>query len=182
MATKRQRKIKAKAQRHAQRKATPKAARDQQRVLQPGEARHTIIESKDGRTVRVVLEYQTHASEYDDQSLGKRIAAEMYGAARMIDVRALAMQRPGDVVDGEILTPDGRTVVTKWIPLEHELLMLSARPSTAQDLATLDRYGEPPEEIEPRKAAARARIAELEAQQEQQAQASPSILEAASNG
>lgn len=177
MASKRQRKMKAKARRHAERSAKPKIVRDQQHVLEPGEARHTIIESVHGDTTRVTLEYQTHSSEYDDGSLGKRIAAEMYGAARMIDVRVLAMQRPGDVVDGELLTPDGRTVLTKWIPLEDELLMLSSRPSTAHDLATLDRYGEPAHEIEPRKAAARERIAQLEA--EQQAAEQPSILEAA---
>jgi hypothetical protein len=165
MSTKRQRKMKAKARRHAERSAKPKLVKDQQHVLEPGEARQTIVESVHGDTTRVVLEYQTHSSEYPDGSLGKRIAAEMYGAARMIDIRVLAMQRPGDIIEGEILTPDGRTVLTKWIPLEHELLMLSSRPSTAEDLATLDRYGEAAHEVEPRKAEARRVIAELEARQ-----------------
>lgn len=122
--------------------------------LTAGDHRRSVVAATDGSYTRVTVEYQSHSADHDGK-VAEAIASEMYGAARLTDLRILAAQRPGDIIEGEILTPDGRLVVERWIPTDGELLMLKARAATIEDLATMDRYGEPPDQIEPRKAEAR---------------------------
>lgn len=136
--------------------------RQQKRPLLRGDGRKTVVTSKDGSYVRVQLEYKTHAQ--DEAGLADRLAKVMYDAARTTDLRTVASQRPDDIVEGEILTPDGTFVVESWIPEDKELLILKGRSATVEDLATLERYGEPEDEKFERITQAKQILADREAQ------------------
>lgn len=140
--------------------------------LEPGNSRHTVTVEKTGKYVRVQVEYMSYAEHVGD--LGRRIRDAMYSAARMTDLRELAARNPDSIVEGEILVPDGTFVVQSWIPRDGELLVLKGRPSTVEDIATLDRYSEDPSETEGRKAEARRILDELNAREN-----TPSVLAAA---
>lgn len=147
----------------------------QKAKLVPGECRHTIVAGKGGKYVRVQVEYMTYSEELP--GLAKAIRDAMYSAARTTDLRSMAATHRDEIVEGEILTPDGTFVVQAWLPAEGELLILKGRPATVEDIATLDRYAEDPSETEPRKAEARRILAEQQAAAEAASQ--PSVLAAA---
>lgn len=125
--------------------------------LDAGESRVTHVAAKNGAYARVTVEYRSHAA--DEPGLAQTITDAMHGAARNTDLRALAEQVPELIVEGEILVPDGTHVVEKWIPAEHELLVLKARPAKMEDLAELPIYGEAPGDTDSRKAKARRLLA-----------------------
>lgn len=130
----------------------------EKKPLGPGEARVTQIAAKDGSYVRITAEYRSLS--VDGEGVSEMILNGMIGGAKMNDLRILAKQREDEIVRGELLTPDGLTVMEAWLPGDDELIMLKTRTSTLEDLATLPRYGEAEHETEQRKAEARALIAE----------------------
>lgn len=126
--------------------------------LQGGEARVTQVASKDGTYVRITAEYRSLCA--DGADVCAAITSGMIGGAKIADLRILAKQREDEIVRGEILTPDGLTVVEAWIPGDDELIILKSRPSSLEDLATMERYGEHPDDTEARKAEAAKILAE----------------------
>lgn len=126
--------------------------------LGPGEARVTQVVSRDGSYVRVMAEYRSLST--NGEGVPEAITNGMMGGAKIADLRILAQQRADEVERGELLTPDGLTVIEAWLPGDQELIILKSRPSALEDLAELDRYGESPADAEPRKVEARRLIAE----------------------
>jgi hypothetical protein len=124
--------------------------------LGPGEARVTQVVARDGSYVRVMAEYRSLSA--NAEGVPEAITNGMMGGAKIADLRILAQQRADEVERGELLTPDGLTVIESWLPGEGEIIILKSRPSSIEDLAELPRYGE--SDAEPRKAEARRLLAE----------------------
>lgn len=109
--------------------------------LGPGEARVTEFADKAGGYTRVVVEYRTRAKDQD--GLGRTLLAAMQNAAAQVDVSVYARQREHEIIDGELLTPDGGLVIEKWLPeTDRTLTILKARPATIEDQGRLKAFGE----------------------------------------
>lgn len=108
--------------------------------IQQGDSRHTVIAHKEGNYVTVRVEYKSIAR--DGQHVAEHILQGMIGAASTADRQVLAVQRKDEIIEGEILTPDGTAVVERWIPEPDELIVLKSRTASLEDLRDLPRYGE----------------------------------------
>lgn len=146
---------------HDARRAGVKPAK--KRPTEPGEAwRHSEV-LPDGN-MRVRFEYVTHAKA--SNQLQDAMVGSMYGACRNNDLATFARENPERVVHGKLLTRDGSFLCESWIENGDDLLVLKGRPATLEDQATLELYGEDPEQTEARKAEGRRRLAEALEQQE----------------
>lgn len=120
--------------------------------LEPGHTLITEQQHKDG-TVTVRVQYRTY-SQYAE-GMSASIGDAMFGGARNVDARHLAVQQADNIEEGEILTPDATFVVEKWIAQPKELVVLKGRPATMEDLTKLPIYNEKPGTEEARKERAR---------------------------
>lgn len=133
----------------------------QKTPLQGGMARVTIVESRSDDYVKVKLEYRSHSA--NGPGVPQFILQQMVSAAQRADLAILTQQRPDEVVEGETLTPDGKVVLLKWIPLnEDEVIGVEGRPATPEDLASLPMFGESPLDMPERVKKARAAISGIE--------------------
>lgn len=147
------------------RKSNHRKTPGQKQQLHPGDARKTVVVGPGSKYLRVQLEYMTHA--HDEPGLADTIVNQMYQAARMSDLRVVASQRPDEIREGEILTPDGMLVVETFIQEDDELLILKGRPASLEDQATVDhRWGENEEQKAQRMAQGQEILAQAAAQQQ----------------
>lgn len=125
-----------------------KAPNKQPSTVEHGEAYIAKAAHEDGHYVKVKLEYKSRCAA--GESMGGRPVEDLLAEAaaqaiQAMDVALLVSQREDEISEEPHLTPDGTTVVERWLqdPYNSErIITVAARKATPEDFASLPAFGE----------------------------------------